>query len=177
MKATIPHLVASATRNPSLSADGLTGGRIIAISATFHYTGMPLQAHVAAAKAGVDSLMTSVALEYGPRGVTSNVIAPGPIADTEGMARLSNASSAATLARSVPSGRFGTVRDIANSTVYLFSDAGSYVNGHILVVDGASWRMGASGTPGVDETMKYPDFLLTGEIAQGLAGGKSNSKL
>lgn len=138
---------------------------------------MPLQAHVAAAKAGVDSLMASVALEYGPRGVTGNVISPGPIANTEGMARLSNSASAAEMARGVPIGRFGTVRDIANATVYLFSDAGSYVNGHVLVVDGASWRMGSAGTPGVDSSMKYPDFLLTGQISEGLAGGKAKSKL
>lgn len=138
---------------------------------------MPLQAHVAAAKAGVDSLMTSVALEYGPYGLTSNVIAPGPIANTEGMSRLSSASDD-DVGKKVPGGRIGRVRDISDATVYLFSDAGSYVNGHVLVVDGASWRMGAAGGPGVDESMKYPDFLFSGEIAQGLAGGKKDkSKL
>lgn len=60
-----------------------TGGRIIFVSATLHYRGMPFQAHVAVAKAGIDSLSNSVAIEYGPRGVTSNIIAPGPIAQTE----------------------------------------------------------------------------------------------
>jgi peroxisomal 2,4-dienoyl-CoA reductase len=44
---------------------------------------MPFQAHVSVAKAGIDSLSNSVAIEYGPRGVTSNIIAPGPIAQTE----------------------------------------------------------------------------------------------
>lgn len=74
IKATMPHLVASASRNPNPSPTGQTGGRIIYVSATFHYTGVPLQAHVSAAKAGVDSLMASVAIEYGPLGITSNVI-------------------------------------------------------------------------------------------------------
>lgn len=60
-----------------------TGGRIIFISATIHYTGIPFQTHVAVAKAGVDSLSHNIALEFGPLGVTSNVIAPGPIANTE----------------------------------------------------------------------------------------------
>ncbi|SPN97163.1 probable 2,4-dienoyl-CoA reductase SPS19 [Cephalotrichum gorgonifer] len=176
VKATLPHLVTSAEKNPHAKAEGRTGGRILAVSATFHYTGMPLQAHVAAAKAGVDSLMTSVALEYGPRGVTSNVIAPGPIANTEGMARLSNAE--AEIGSRVPGGRLGAVRDISDATVYLFSDAGSYVNGHVLVVDGASWRMGGANGPGVDSTMQYPNYLFTGEISKGLAGGKkSKSKL
>lgn len=60
-----------------------TGGRIIFISATLHYKGSPYQAHVSVAKAGIDALSHSVAIEYGPLGVTSNIIAPGPIASTE----------------------------------------------------------------------------------------------
>jgi NAD(P)-dependent dehydrogenase (short-subunit alcohol dehydrogenase family) len=60
-----------------------TGGRIIFVSATLHYTGVPFQSHVAVAKAGIDALSNNIALEYGPLGVTSNVIAPGPIASTE----------------------------------------------------------------------------------------------
>lgn len=44
---------------------------------------MPFQTHVSVAKAGIDSLSNSVAIEYGPRGVTSNIISPGPIAQTE----------------------------------------------------------------------------------------------
>lgn len=60
-----------------------TGGRIIFVSATIHYRGMPFQTHVSVAKAGIDSLSNSVAIEYGPRGLTSNIIAPGPIASTE----------------------------------------------------------------------------------------------
>lgn len=60
-----------------------TGGRIIFVSATLHYRGSPFQTHVAVAKAGVDALSNNVAIEFGPLGVTSNVIAPGPIAQTE----------------------------------------------------------------------------------------------
>lgn len=60
-----------------------TGGRIIFVSATLHYRGMPFQAHVSVAKAGIDSLSNSVAIEYGPRGMTSNIIAPGPIESTD----------------------------------------------------------------------------------------------
>lgn len=60
-----------------------TGGRIIFVSATIHYTGIPLQTHVAVAKAGVDSLSNNVAIEYGPRGVNSNILSPGPIGGTE----------------------------------------------------------------------------------------------
>jgi peroxisomal 2,4-dienoyl-CoA reductase len=60
-----------------------TGGRIIFISATIHYTGIPFQTHVAVAKAGIDALSHNIALEFGPLGITSNIIAPGPIANTE----------------------------------------------------------------------------------------------
>lgn len=151
VKATMPYLLKS------------KDARIIYVSATFHYTGMPFQAHVSAAKASVDSLAASVALEYGPRGVQSNVISPGPIADTEGMDRLAgkNVNDDKSFVKQIPSGRLGTVRDVADTTVYLFSEAGSYVNGQILAVDGGSWRRQSSlMVGGVDNS--YPDYL-TGE--------------
>ncbi|OAA32722.1 sporulation protein SPS19 [Moelleriella libera RCEF 2490] len=156
IKATMPYLLKS------------SDARIICISATFHFTGMPMQGHVAAAKASVDSLMASVALEYGPRGVTSNVISPGAIAETEGALRLVSPDKEALkkYAKSIPAGRLGTVKDIADATVYLFSSAGSWVNGHVLVVDGGSWRrQGAAVVGGHD--YEYPDFLLSeGEEAK-----------
>lgn len=180
IKATIPYLLESAQRNPNPPPPGQvgTGGRIIAISATFHYTGMPLQSHVSAAKAGVDSLMTSVALEYGPMGVVANVITPGPIAGTEGMERLAagGGSAAKETASSIPSGRWGTVRDIADATVFMFSDAGNYINGHVLVVDGASWRSPAPMGVGLEKEMTYPDFLITGH-SKNIKTGKKESKL
>ena len=68
----------------------------------------------------------------GPLGVTSNVIAPGPIGDTEGMDRLTPASDAENDTR-IPLGRKGSVKDIADATVYLFSDGANYVNGDVLI--------------------------------------------
>lgn len=112
---------------------GGTGGRIVFVSATIHYTGLPLQTHVAVAKAGVDALSNAIAIELGPRGMTSNVIAPGPIGSTEGMERLARSSDVEAVASRVPSGRFGTVKEIADATIYLFSDSGNYVNGDALV--------------------------------------------
>ncbi|CAM1506710.1 Fc.00g063510.m01.CDS01 [Cosmosporella sp. VM-42] len=166
IKATMPYLLKSSTP------------RIIYLSATFHYTGMPMQSHVSAAKAAIDSLMASVALEYGPRGVTSNVIAPGGIEDTEGLARLSSAKSAERedYAKGIPSGRLGRVRDIGDATIYLFSDAGSYVNGQVLAVDGAAWRRQGAIMVGVDSQMKYPDFLLSGKFSQDLRDPRMEKK-
>lgn len=174
VKATIPYLIESAKRNPNPSTNGLTGGRIIYVSATFHYTGMPLQAHVAAAKASVDSISSSVALEFGPYGVTSNVIAPGGIEGTEGMERLASGKLSRETAKHIPSGRWGTIRDIADATVYIFSDAGNYVNGDVLVVDGADWRNKGMGV-GRDPDMQYPDFLLKGEFSKSLKGGRKET--
>ena len=171
IKATIPHLVSSAARHPG------SGGRFLAVSATFHYTGMPLQSHVSAAKAAVDSLTASVALEYGPLGVTANVIAPGAIDNTEGMARLGSSAMAKEkdTARGIPMQRWGTVKDIADATVYLFSDAGSYVSGTNLVVDGAAWRrQGGSMGVGLDPGMEYPNYLLKGEFSRNLKDGRAD---
>lgn len=73
------------------------------------------------------------AIELGPRGITSNVIAPGPIAGTEGVDRLYKDGVHAGASKAIPSGRLGRTKDIADATVYLFSDAGNYVNGATLV--------------------------------------------
>lgn len=171
VKATIPYLIESAARNKT-NQNGLTGGRIIYVSATFHYTGMPMQAHVMAAKASIDSIMASVALEYGPYGVTSNVIAPGGIEGTEGLERLSSSQmDIKTASAGIPLGRFGTIRDIADASVYLFSDAGNYVTGEVLVVDGADWRNKGVGV-GLDIDMKYPDYLFKGEFSKHVKTGR-----
>lgn len=126
LKATLPFLLQSASSKKG------SGGRIIFLSAATYYTGVPLQAHALAAKAGIDVLAANAAIELGPRGVTANVIAPGPIANTEGMRRLAKPGNAKAIAR-IPLGRLGNVREIADATVYLLSDAGNYVNGEILV--------------------------------------------
>ncbi|KAK4100903.1 NAD(P)-binding protein [Parathielavia hyrcaniae] len=183
LKATIPHLVDSAARNPntdptSTSHSGQTGGCFLAVSATFHYTGMPLQSHVSAAKAAIETLTASVALEYGPLGVTANCVAPGAIEGTEGMERLaSSLVSRRERSKGIPSGRWGVVRDIADATVFLLSDAGSYVNGTTLVVDGAGWRRQGGVSVGLDPGMEYPDFLVNGEVSKNLKDGRNKAKL
>lgn len=119
---------------------------------------MPLQAHAAVAKAGIDALSATAAIEYGPRGITSNILTPGPIMGTEGMARLGSRDTEKSGAafKKVPLQRYGLVKEIADGTVYLFSDAGNYVNGEVLVIDGGNWR--SPGTVG--GARQYPDYLL-----------------
>lgn len=173
VKATLPYLIASAAKHKTDGrtppANG-TGGRIIFVSATLHYSGTPLQSHVSIAKAGVDAMAVSVAIEQGPKGITSNVIAPGPIAGTEGMERLSRKEDRNKSAKMIPSQRMGSVKEIADATVYLFSDAGNYVNGETIVVDGGQWHTG-----GIDQgAFEYPDFLLSGDIVTGVSGQKKS---
>lgn len=114
-------------------------GSILNISATLHYLGTPFQLHVSAAKAGVDALTRNLAVEWGRYGIRSNAIAPGPIEDTEGMKRLVPAEVQERLRRGIPMGRFGRIRDIEQAAVFLCSDAASFVNGAILVIDGGQW--------------------------------------
>lgn len=173
LKATMPHLLKSGASNPNTGLNESTGGRIIFVSATLHYTGTAFQTHVCAAKAAIDALSANAAIELGPRGMTSNIIAPGPIAGTEGMERLSGTESRQKGPRRVPVGRYGLCKEIADATVYLFSEAGSYVNGTCLVVDGGVWRV--PGTIGVENEQGYPDVVLAGTIPAGAKSGRKEA--
>ena len=115
------------------------GGSILNISATLHYLGTPMQLHVSAAKAGVDALTQNLAVEWGRYGIRTNAIAPGPIEDTEGMKRLLPSDLKEKLKKRIPVGRFGRIKDIEDTAVFLCSDAASFINGAIIVVDGGQW--------------------------------------
>jgi peroxisomal 2,4-dienoyl-CoA reductase len=119
------------------------GGAVVNISATLPYLGTMGQSHAAAAKAGVDSLTRVLACEWGPYGIRVNGIAPGPIEGTEGVRRLTSESSRASALASSPLGRLGTTGDIANASLFLCSEAASFVNGVTLVVDGGLWLRSA----------------------------------
>lgn len=119
------------------------GGNVLCISA--YGMPIPMQAHVVAAKAGVDALTQTLAIEWGLRGVRANAIIPGPIDGTEGMARLApDERTRAQFTRTVPLGRFGVPQDIANAALFLVSDAASYVTGVILPVDGGQNMLGGA---------------------------------
>ena len=117
-------------------------GQILNISATLHYLATPMQLHVSAAKAGVDALTRNLAVEWGRYGIRVNAIAPGPIEDTEGMTRLVPAPVKEQLLKKIPVGRFGRIADIEKAAVFLCSDAASFINGVVLVVDGGHWLNG-----------------------------------
>jgi NAD(P)-dependent dehydrogenase (short-subunit alcohol dehydrogenase family) len=83
-------------------------------------------------------MMRTLALEWGRFGIRVNSIAPGPIADTEGMRRLAAGDDALDreLQRAIPLGRYGTVEEIGHAAVFLASPLAAYVTGTVLVVDG-----------------------------------------
>jgi 2,4-dienoyl-CoA reductase [(3E)-enoyl-CoA-producing], peroxisomal len=112
------------------------GGQILNISATLHYGGTPGQVHVAAAKAAVDAMTRTLAVEWGPQGIRVNAIAPGPIGDTEGARRLFPGEAGEALRAMIPTRRLGTIDDIVNLALFVLSDAGINLNGAILVSDG-----------------------------------------
>jgi 2,4-dienoyl-CoA reductase [(3E)-enoyl-CoA-producing], peroxisomal len=130
---------------PLMKAQG--GGRIVSISMTLHYRGWPLMAHATAAKAGVDALTRTLALEWAKDRITVNAVAPGPI-PTEGVRKAftPTGSDAPDLfgmekyaADAIPLGRWGTPDDIGQMVTYLASPAGDWITGAIMVVDGGAW--------------------------------------
>jgi NAD(P)-dependent dehydrogenase (short-subunit alcohol dehydrogenase family) len=113
-------------------------GRVISIAATNAVSGSPLMAPSGAAKAGVLSLMQSLAVEWAPFGITCNSVSPGPV-DTEGANKRLWADREAydRVARRVPLGRrLATPADVVGPVLFLASDAAAFVTGSELVVDG-----------------------------------------
>jgi NAD(P)-dependent dehydrogenase (short-subunit alcohol dehydrogenase family) len=113
------------------------GATIISISAS--HASMPIanQSHVCAAKAGVDLLTRTLAVEWGPAGIRANCITPGPTDDTEGMRRLApTAEIRRKVEDAVPLRRFGTKDELADLALFLCSDAAAYITGAIYVCDG-----------------------------------------
>ncbi|HXE57352.1 MAG TPA: SDR family oxidoreductase [Gemmatimonadales bacterium] len=134
---------------PIMKAQG--GGRIVSVSMTLHYRGWPLMAHATAAKAGVDALTRTLALEWAPDRITVNAVAPGPI-PTEGVKKAFTPPGGsdvpdlfameAYVKRAIPLGRWGTPEDIGEMVTFLASPAGDWITGSIFVVDGGSWLAG-----------------------------------
>ncbi|MEM7074058.1 MAG: SDR family oxidoreductase [Pseudomonadota bacterium] len=120
------------------------GASVINISAPQAEVAMALQSHVCAAKAGVDMLTRTLAIEWGSKGVRVNSVIPGPIDGTEGMARLAPTEKLRkAVIHAVPMARMGTPDDVAQACLFLASDAGRYVSGAILPADGGWLAAGA----------------------------------
>jgi NAD(P)-dependent dehydrogenase (short-subunit alcohol dehydrogenase family) len=116
------------------------GGKIINITATLHFKGSPGLVAPSAAKAGVEALTKTLALEWAKFNILVNAIAPGPVYTPGSDSNLwSNTTFHDMVKRGVPLGRFGTAEDIANMAIFLASPAGDYITGATMVVDGGEW--------------------------------------
>ncbi|WP_310961229.1 SDR family oxidoreductase [Nocardioides terrisoli] len=118
-------------------------GAILNITSTSPITGNPGRVHGGVGKAGVDSLTKSLAVEWGPRGIRVNALAPGytPTQGVDTATRMGTdrIGHLARVAQSVPLRRVGTIADIAWTSVFLLSPAASFITGASLTVDGGKW--------------------------------------
>jgi 3-oxoacyl-[acyl-carrier protein] reductase len=115
-------------------------GRLIATSSVAGtVSAWPQHSHYTAAKAGLVGLVKSLAVEFGSYGITANAVAPGVIRTPQALDPVNSLGPEAieTVAAKIPAGRIGTPEDIAYVFQFLASAEASYVNGQLLVVDGA----------------------------------------
>jgi NAD(P)-dependent dehydrogenase (short-subunit alcohol dehydrogenase family) len=135
------------------------GGKVVSITLSPH-NGMPGMAHSGAARAAVENLMRTLAVEWARYGILCNAIAPGQIA-TETMLTKYPQQIVEMVAGTVPLGRLGDAREIAWMVAYLASPAGDFTSGSVITIDGArdnwfgtwppSWGADTEGAPLAEE--------------------------
>jgi NAD(P)-dependent dehydrogenase (short-subunit alcohol dehydrogenase family) len=122
-------------------------GSVISILTTWVWSGGPFTVPSAMSKAGLNVMTQSLAVEWGPKNIRFNAIAPGPFY-TEGMSARLNPGASPDSYRSMrgnPMGRAGDVRELANMAVWLLHPLSAYVNGQTIAIDGGSWNAGRGG--------------------------------
>ena len=111
-------------------------GKIINISSLVSFSARPTIANYGAAKAGLNALTKSMATEWGPFNIQTNAIAPGYILTDLNKPLVEDPEFDAWVKGKVPMARWGKPEELIGAAIYLASDASSYVNGHVLIVDG-----------------------------------------
>jgi meso-butanediol dehydrogenase / (S,S)-butanediol dehydrogenase / diacetyl reductase len=151
IRAAVPHLLAAG------------GGSIVSTASISGVRPSPGEGPYAAAKAAIAALTQSAALEYGPRGIRVNAVAPGAIRSAMTTPLLGLGNWEQRWIDRTPLGRVGDPEDIADVVVFLCSDLARYVTGQTLVVDGGMILHGA----GIDGVLDYVMEMLEGEPPQG----------
>lgn len=116
------------------------GGRILNLVAAYAWTGGPMTLHSAVAKGGVVAMTRTLAVEWAKHGIRVNALCPGPVDTEQSRAQLWAAPEIRErLLRTVPTGRFGTIEEVAQAASYLVSPYADFINGEVLVIDGGEW--------------------------------------
>ena len=119
-------------------------GNVLSIVTSYAWTGSAYVVPSAMAKAGVLAMTRSLAVEWGPKGIRLNAIAPGPFPTPGAWERLvPNAELAKTFETRNPLGRAGRHEELANLAAFLLSDEAGYINGEVVTIDGGEWLQGA----------------------------------
>ncbi len=119
-------------------------GNVLSIVTTYAWTGSGYVVPSAMAKAGVLAMTRSLAVEWGPKGVRLNAIAPGPFPTEGAWERLvPNERRAREWVERIPLRRTGEHQELADLAAYLAADQSAYVNGEVVTIDGGEWLAGA----------------------------------
>ncbi len=145
----IASIVAHGTFNTTVAAGkrwiaGGHKGSILSIVTTWVWTGGPFTVPSAMSKAGIAAMTQSLAVEWGPKGIRANAIAPGPFPTKGAWERLmpeplAKKTGAGLGASSVPMRRFGEHIELANLAAFLMSDGCDYLTGAVIPIDGGQW--------------------------------------
>jgi NAD(P)-dependent dehydrogenase (short-subunit alcohol dehydrogenase family) len=126
--------------------DGQRGGAVISVATTPSFTGLAFTAPSAAAKAGVVAMTRSLAVEWGPKGIRLNAVAPGLFPTEGAWERLyPPGSQVEPQELGVPLRRVGKHEELANLFAYLAADESAYITGDLIVIDGGRWMQGVGG--------------------------------
>jgi NAD(P)-dependent dehydrogenase (short-subunit alcohol dehydrogenase family) len=121
-------------------------GTVLSVATTPSFTGAAFTAPSAAAKAGIVAMTRSLAVEWGPKGIRLNAVAPGLFPTPGAWERLYPEGSQIEDQRlAVPLRRFGEHVELANLFAYLASDESGYITGDLIVIDGGRWMQGVDG--------------------------------
>lgn len=173
----IASIVAHGTFNVTVGAgkrwiEGGHKGSILSIVATWVWNGGPFTVPSAMSKAGVAAMTQSLAVEWGPKGIRANCIAPGPF-PSEGMEKRlmpeplakklnrGDSSSGDMGDRGNPMGRWGEHRELMNLACFLMAPGSEYVNGEVMAIDGGQW-LGGGGNFSSMTALSSEDWDMIG---------------